>query len=116
VTFASGFDPETVRAGSRSSCRSRPAGRRHARANITIGRHDRTVRADDAGPRRLRALAAGRTVVVITHRMAGVREADRSYVLDHGRGGEEGDHSSPMSAGGIYRQLFTLQASAYRAG
>ncbi|BCJ51142.1 multidrug ABC transporter permease [Actinoplanes sp. NBRC 14428] len=63
---------------------------------------------------RLRDLAAGRTVVLITHRMASVREADRIYVLDHGSVVEEGDHRTLMAAEGIYAQLFTLQASAYQ--
>jgi ATP-binding cassette, subfamily B, bacterial len=73
------------------------------------------ARAEHEVYRRLRELAAGRTVVLITHRMASVREADRIYVLDHGRVVEQGDHASLMSADGIYRQLFTLQASAYRS-
>ncbi|MGA5300803.1 ABC transporter ATP-binding protein [Nucisporomicrobium flavum] len=64
---------------------------------------------------RLRELAAGRTVVLITHRMASVREADRIYVLDHGKLVEEGDHRSLMARDGIYAQLFTLQASAYQS-
>ncbi|AGZ40188.1 ABC transporter ATP-binding protein [Actinoplanes friuliensis] len=64
---------------------------------------------------RLRELAAGRTVVLITHRMASVREADRIYVLDHGAVTEEGDHETLMAAGGTYAQLFGLQASAYQS-
>jgi ATP-binding cassette, subfamily B, bacterial len=62
---------------------------------------------------RLRELAAGRTVVLITHRLASVRAADRIYVLDHGAVTEEGDHDTLMALGGIYATLFTLQASAY---
>jgi ABC-type branched-subunit amino acid transport system ATPase component len=50
------------------------------------------ARAEHAVYRRLRELAAGRTVVLITHRMASVREADRIYVLDHGVVVEQGDH------------------------
>ena len=73
------------------------------------------ARAEHDVYRRLRELAAGRTVVLITHRMASVREADRIYVLDHGELVEEGDHTSLMSANGIYAQLFTLQASAYQS-
>jgi ATP-binding cassette subfamily B protein len=73
------------------------------------------ARAEHDVYRRLRELAAGRTVVLITHRMASVREADRIYVLDHGRVVEHGDHSSLMSADGIYAQLFMLQASAYQS-
>ncbi|MFG1608267.1 ABC transporter ATP-binding protein [Actinoplanes sp. NPDC049265] len=73
------------------------------------------ARAEHAVYLRLRELAAGRTVILITHRMASVREADRIFVLDHGSVVEEGDHPTLMSRGGIYAQLFTLQASAYQS-
>ncbi|MFC7535406.1 ABC transporter ATP-binding protein [Actinoplanes sp. GCM10030250] len=73
------------------------------------------ARAEHDVYRRLRDLAAGRTVVLITHRMASVREADRIYVLDHGSVIEEGDHDELMAADGLYAQLFTLQASAYQS-
>ncbi len=64
---------------------------------------------------RLRELAAGRTVVLITHRMASVRDADRIYVLDHGAVVEQGVHDELMTTGGIYAQMFTLQANAYQS-
>lgn len=73
------------------------------------------ARAEHDVYQRLRELAAGRTVVLITHRMASVREADRIFVLDHGAVVEEGDHATLMAASGVYAQLFTLQASAYQA-
>ena len=66
------------------------------------------------GHRRLRELAAGRTVILITHRMASVRGADRIYVLDHGALVEEGDHEALMALDGRYAEMFTLQASAYQ--
>jgi ATP-binding cassette subfamily B protein len=72
------------------------------------------ARAEHDVYQRLRELAAGRTVVLITHRMASVRDADRIYVLDHGAVVEEGRHPELMRAGGIYAQLFSLQASAYQ--
>jgi ATP-binding cassette subfamily B protein len=72
------------------------------------------ARAEHDVYQRLRELAAGRSVVLITHRMASVREADRIYVLDHGALVEQGDHATLMAADGIYAQLFTLQASAYQ--
>jgi len=72
------------------------------------------ARAEHDVYQRLRGLAEGRTVVLITHRMASVREADRIYVLDHGAVVEEGDHAQLIAADGIYAQLFTLQASAYQ--
>ncbi|MBB2941706.1 ATP-binding cassette subfamily B protein [Actinoplanes lutulentus] len=73
------------------------------------------ARAEHDVYQRLRSLAAGRTVVLITHRMASVREADRIFVLDHGAVVEEGDHEELMATGGLYAQLFTLQASAYQS-
>jgi ATP-binding cassette subfamily B protein len=72
-------------------------------------------RAEHAVYERLRELAAGRTVVLITHRMASVRRADRIYVFDHGRLIESGDHQALMDLGGLYATLFTLQASSYLA-
>lgn len=71
------------------------------------------ARAEHALFDRIRAHADGRTVLLITHRMASVRHADRIYVLDHGKVVEEGDHGSLMALGGIYADLYTLQASAY---
>ncbi|GAA1627350.1 ABC transporter ATP-binding protein [Actinoplanes couchii] len=73
------------------------------------------ARAEHEVYQRLRDLAAGRTVVLITHRMASVREADRIYVLDHGAVVEEGGHDELLAADGLYAQLFTLQASAYQS-
>ncbi|MEJ3745271.1 ATP-binding cassette domain-containing protein [Actinomycetes bacterium KLBMP 9797] len=72
------------------------------------------ARAEHDVYQRLRELAAGRTVVLITHRLASVREADRIYVLDHGAVTEQGTHAELMALGGAYAALFTLQASAYQ--
>ncbi|HEU5156564.1 MAG TPA: ABC transporter ATP-binding protein [Streptosporangiaceae bacterium] len=71
------------------------------------------ARAEHALFERIRAHADGRTVLLITHRMASVQHADRIYVLDHGRVIEEGDHDRLMAGGGLYAELFNLQASAY---
>jgi ATP-binding cassette, subfamily B, bacterial len=71
------------------------------------------ARAEHDVYQRLRELATGRTVVLISHRLASVRGADRIYVLDHGAITEEGDHDTLMAIGGTYATLFTLQASAY---
>ena len=52
-------------------------------------------------------------MLLITHRLASVRYADRIYVLDHGRIVEQGTHDMLLAAGGLYADLYTLQASAY---
>jgi ATP-binding cassette subfamily B protein len=64
---------------------------------------------------RIRTHADGRTVLLITHRLASVRHADRIYVLDGGLVTEEGDHAHLMALGGLYAELYTLQAAAYQA-
>jgi ATP-binding cassette, subfamily B, bacterial len=70
-------------------------------------------RAEHALFDRMRALSAGRTVLLISHRFSSVRSADRILVLQEGRLVEQGDHGSLMATGGVYADLFTLQASAY---
>ncbi len=53
--------------------------------------------------------------MLITHRLASVRYADRIYVLERGRVIEEGDHEALMARGGLYADLYSLQAAAYGA-
>ncbi|MBT2228071.1 ABC transporter ATP-binding protein [Nonomuraea sp. NEAU-A123] len=72
------------------------------------------ARAEHALFERIRGHSDGRTVLLITHRLASVRYADRIYVLDHGKVIEHGDHAALMSLNGLYADLYTLQASAYR--
>jgi ATP-binding cassette subfamily B protein len=72
------------------------------------------ARAEHAIFQRLRAHPA-RTVVLITHRLANVRHADHIYVLHEGRVVQHGDHGTLMRRGGLYRELFELQASGYQA-
>lgn len=54
-------------------------------------------------------LMHGRTTIVIAHRLATVRAADRIVVLDEGRIVEQGDHASLIAAGGLYARLASLQ-------
>ncbi|MFG2107571.1 ABC transporter ATP-binding protein [Micromonospora chersina] len=56
-----------------------------------------------------------RAVVLITHRLANVRHADRIFVMDHGRLVQQGDHDELMAQEGLYRELFELQAAGYLA-
>jgi ATP-binding cassette subfamily B protein/ATP-binding cassette subfamily C protein len=71
------------------------------------------ARAEHALFERIRDLADGRTIVLITHRLASVRYADRIYVLDGGTVAEQGTHAELMEHGGLYADLYELQASAY---
>jgi ATP-binding cassette, subfamily B, bacterial len=62
----------------------------------------------------IRSLFAGRGVLLITHRFASARTADRIYVLRNGRMHEQGTHQELFAAGGYYAELFELQASQFR--
>ena len=57
----------------------------------------------------LARLMQGRTTIVIAHRLATVRAADRIIVLDHGRIVEQGDHAALVGEGGLYARLASLQ-------
>ncbi|HEY0445023.1 MAG TPA: ABC transporter transmembrane domain-containing protein [Allosphingosinicella sp.] len=57
----------------------------------------------------LERLVEGRTTMVIAHRLATVRKADRIIVIDHGRIVEEGTHDSLQARGGLYARLARLQ-------
>jgi ATP-binding cassette subfamily B protein len=61
----------------------------------------------------IRRLFAGRSVLLISHRFATVRSADRIYVLGDGRVVEHGSHDQLMAEGGLYAELFRCQVSAF---
>ncbi len=61
----------------------------------------------------VRALAGGRTVLLITHRLNSVQHADSIFVLQDGTVIESGTHPELLTLGGEYAELWTLQASQY---
>ena len=57
----------------------------------------------------LARLAAGRTVMVIAHRLSTVVDADQILVMDHGRLVERGTHTELLAQGGLYSEMWEAQ-------
>ena len=57
----------------------------------------------------LRTALAGRTSLVIAHRLSTVRDADLILVVAEGRIVERGHHDELLAAGGLYAELYTTQ-------
>jgi subfamily B ATP-binding cassette protein HlyB/CyaB len=57
----------------------------------------------------LHKIVAGRTVIIIAHRLSAVRRANRIITVERGRITEEGTHETLLSAGGRYAQLYNKQ-------
>ncbi|MCQ0034367.1 type I secretion system permease/ATPase [Burkholderia glumae] len=57
----------------------------------------------------MRAICAGRTVIIIAHRLSTVRHADQIFAMDQGRIIERGTHDSLQAGGGYYAHLLSLQ-------
>lgn len=66
--------------------------------------------------RRLPDLTEGISVVLISHRLSTVRQADRIALLDGGRITETGTHEELMTAGGQYAAMYRLQARRFSQG
>ena len=63
---------------------------------------------------RFKALSAGRTSMLISHRFSSVRMADRIVVLNNGMVDSMGTHEALLARKGRYAELFELQAQGYR--
>jgi ATP-binding cassette, subfamily B, bacterial HlyB/CyaB len=64
----------------------------------------------------MRTIAAGRTVLLIAHRLSTVRRADRIVTIDRGRLVEDGAHDDLVKSGGRYASLYRLQSGIHEAG
>ena len=65
---------------------------------------------------RLSARKGDATVVLISHRLSTVRQADRIVLLEDGRIAESGSHDELMALGGGYATMFAIQADRFRQG
>jgi len=63
---------------------------------------------------RFAELIGGRMAILISHRFSTVRMADRIIVLQNGTITEQGTHEALVQRGGLYAELFDMQASGYR--
>jgi len=63
---------------------------------------------------RFMRISAERTAIIVTHRLASARLADRILVLDGGRIVEDGTHEQLLARRGLYHRMFTAQAAWYR--
>ena len=62
---------------------------------------------------RLHVLGHNRMVLFISHRFATVRRADHIVLLLGGRVAEAGNHEELMALGGVYAELYSLQADQF---
>jgi ATP-binding cassette, subfamily B, bacterial HlyB/CyaB len=58
----------------------------------------------------MRRICKGRTVLIIAHRLAAVRDADRIITVEAGQVIEDGTHEELLRNGGRYSKLYQLQA------
>lgn len=82
-------------------------------SGICVYKHEATASLDVENETRVQAalsrLLAGKTVLVIAHRMRTVEAADRIIVLADGKVAEEGTPAELMAKGGLYHRMVELQ-------
>ena len=113
AALSDGLDTEVGRQGVRLSGgqRQRLAIARMIVANPSVVILDEATSALDADTERrlhqaLREFLAGRTTLIIAHRLSAVRQADRILVFENGRVVEEGAHTDLIERGGLYQKLY----------
>jgi ATP-binding cassette subfamily B protein len=72
------------------------------------------ARAENEVFQRFSELTEGKMALLISHRFSTVRMADRILVLQKGGIAEQGDHEELVKSGGLYSEMFELQAASYR--
>ena len=64
----------------------------------------------------IRARRGRHTTLIFAHRLSTLREADRIFVIEHGRITQEGDHDSLRSTPGLYQRLWNIQSPPENLG
>ena len=64
--------------------------------------------------RELKRIVGDRTVIIITHRLSAVRDADQIYMMAKGKIVEQGTHAQLMAFGGVYSRMWKSQAEGYK--
>jgi ATP-binding cassette subfamily B protein/subfamily B ATP-binding cassette protein MsbA len=70
-------------------------------------------RTEERVRRALDRLTAGRTTLIVAHKLASVTQADRIVLLDRGRVAEQGTHAELLAQGGLYAAMFAAQKDGY---
>ncbi|CAM5508818.1 hypothetical protein SANTM175S_06024 [Streptomyces antimycoticus] len=89
------------------------AGTRRLAAHRHRARHSHRVHAEARFYRQVVAEVTGATVVLISHRLSTVRQADRIVLLEAGQVTEQGTHRELLDDGGEYARLFRIQAARF---
>ncbi|MDD6058724.1 MAG: ABC transporter ATP-binding protein/permease [Clostridiales bacterium] len=74
------------------------------------------IESEDEIMREIHALAKTKTVILISHRLANVANADNIYVLDKGHLAENGNHETLLKKNGVYAKLWHTQATLENYG
>ena len=62
----------------------------------------------------LENLVAGKTTIMIAHRLSTLRDADSLIVIENGKVAESGTHDELMARDGVYHKLYSLQIEALK--